>query len=232
MPSLPSPPHRPTKAPPVFLGLLRPRTCLLPTWRGWGLLILLAVALAIFLARNIYPFLAVQDSRPGGFLVVEGWVPDFLLEQAVKETQRHHYEGIIAVGEPIAQGRPLMEYGDYAQLTVATLKKLGADPAKVHPALVENVVRNRTFAKGGALGVWLEEHGQTHQPINLMSLGAHSRRSHMLIERALGRKIGVITVDDVTYDPAHWWRSSSGVRIVVGETIAYLYARFIFRPGS
>lgn len=220
------------KGSPVFLGLLRPRTCLLPTWRGWCLLLVVMVTLAILLARNIYPFLAPQDSRPGGFLVIEGWAPDFMLEEAVKETQRHQYEGIIALGEPIAQGRPLLEYGDYAQLSVATLKKLGADPARVHAALVEDVVRNRTYAKGVTLRRWLEKHGQTNQNLNLISLGAHSRRSHLLMEEALGRKIGIITVDDVIFDPARWWVSSSGVRIILGETIAYLYARFVFRPDG
>ena len=31
-------------------------------------------------------------------------------------------------------------------------------------------------------------------------------------------------------DAAHWWRTSNGVRIVLNETIAYVYARLVFNP--
>ena len=30
----------------------------------------------------------------------------------------------------------------------------------------------------------------------------------------------------------HWWRSSEGVRDVLGETVAWLYARFFFWPSA
>ena len=33
------------------------------------------------------------------------------------------------------------------------------------------------------------------------------------------------------FDAAHWWRSSEGVREILGESIAYLYAKFIFHPA-
>lgn len=39
-------------------------------------------------------------------------------------------------------------------------------------------------------------------------------------------------MDSHEYDPRHWWRTSEGVRNVVGESIAYLYARFFFRPAA
>jgi hypothetical protein len=32
------------------------------------------------------------------------------------------------------------------------------------------------------------------------------------------------------YDPGHWWRSSDGFREVIGEVIAYFYARSCFLP--
>jgi hypothetical protein len=52
-----------------------------------------------------------------------------------------------------------------------------------------------------------------------------------LYEKAFGAGtvIGVIAVPDREYEPQRWWASSSGVRDVVDEAVAYLYARFIFR---
>ena len=32
------------------------------------------------------------------------------------------------------------------------------------------------------------------------------------------------------FDERHWWRSSQGVRIVIGEVLAYGYARLLFHP--
>ncbi|MGA2556129.1 MAG: hypothetical protein ABSG04_07630, partial [Verrucomicrobiota bacterium] len=61
----------------------------------------------------------------------------------------------------------------------------------------------------------------------------HARRSRLLFQKACGddTKVGVIALDDVGYDPTHWWRTSEGVREVVGEGIAYLYARIVFHPS-
>jgi hypothetical protein len=69
--------------------------------------------------------------------------------------------------------------------------------------------------------------------VNLYSFGAHARRSRLLYQKALGRKIqvGVIAYPDYHYDPARWWAEGEGFRDVVGEGIAYLYARLLFHPG-
>ena len=61
-------------------------------------------------------------------------------------------------------------------------------------------------------------------------MGPHARRSRLLYEEALGGefKIGIIALADRRFDPEHWWRSSEGVRAVVDDTVAYLYARLYF----
>jgi hypothetical protein len=40
--------------------------------------------------------------------------------------------------------------------------------------------------------------------------------------------VGIIALDDAAYDPQHWWRTSEGVREVVGETLAYIYGKFFY----
>jgi hypothetical protein len=42
--------------------------------------------------------------------------------------------------------------------------------------------------------------------------------------------VGIISVPDPDYDASHWWRSSDGVREVLDEGIAYIYAKFFFWP--
>ena len=65
----------------------------------------------------------------------------------------------------------------------------------------------------------------------MVSLGCHARRTWLLFERAFEGEdveIGVISELNRDYDPERWWGSSAGVRAVVGESIAYFYARVLF----
>ena len=41
-------------------------------------------------------------------------------------------------------------------------------------------------------------------------------------------KVGVISVANPDYDPAQWWRYSEGVRQVLSESVAYVYAKVFF----
>ncbi len=70
--------------------------------------------------------------------------------------------------------------------------------------------------------------------LNLMTMSDHSRRSRLLFRKALGRDyhVGIISIESQDYDPNRWWKSSEGVRTVVGEIIAYGYARFLFWPPA
>jgi hypothetical protein len=45
-------------------------------------------------------------------------------------------------------------------------------------------------------------------------------------------QIGIYSIRPHGYDPEQWWSSSAGVRTIIGETIAYLYARLIFNPPA
>jgi uncharacterized SAM-binding protein YcdF (DUF218 family) len=94
------------------------------------------------------------------------------------------------------------------------------------------VYKDRTYTEAVALSNWLRQHGTLPKEINLISLGAHARRSRLLFEKAFGKstRVGIIAVEDRNYDPAHWWKTSEGVRSVISETIAYGYARFLFSP--
>jgi hypothetical protein len=54
----------------------------------------------------------------------------------------------------------------------------------------------------------------------------------LLFQNAIGDQIavGVIAAAPSAYGADDWWTLSSGVRAIVGEVVAYLYARFIFSP--
>ncbi len=68
--------------------------------------------------------------------------------------------------------------------------------------------------------------------INIVTEGAHARRSGLLFEKALGRQVdvGVISVPSPDFDAGHWWHYSQGLEDVVQEGLGYLYAKLFFYP--
>jgi uncharacterized SAM-binding protein YcdF (DUF218 family) len=212
--------------------LLRRRSVWAPTWRGWLLLLIPSVALLIFGFRNLYAFLAVNDPLPDGILVVEGWSPDYALQAAMLEARRNPRYRLYVVGGPIEEGVPLSEYKTYAELGAAILLRMGMSQDEVQAVPSERVRKDRTYEEAVALRQWLHDHGIIPKDINLISVGPHARRSRLLFGEAFGgdTQVGITAIQDRDYDPKHWWRSSQGVRAVIGEAIAYGYARFLFFP--
>ena len=77
----------------------------------------------------------------------------------------------------------------------------------------------------------LNKEGFNEASIDVVSLGVHARRSWFLFEKIFSSvNVGVIAISPNEYDVSRWWLSSGGVRDVISESIAYLYARFIFSP--
>ena len=215
-----------------FLGLVQRRQCIVPTWRGWLILLLAIGAGATLVIRNLYGFLAVNDPLPGGILVIEGWSSDYVIEGAVNDWRKSHYERICLTGGPIEFGSAMREQKTYAEYAKALCVKLGVPSEALHAIPAAAVERDRSYASALALRQWLREHGAMDAKINIVGNGAHSRRTRLVYEKALGPgvRIGISNVEEMSFDPKAWWKSSQGFRIVLDETIAYAYARLIFSP--
>ncbi len=215
-------------------GLLQSRVCVVPTWRGWVLLLIVTAFIVCVIGRQLCTFLTVQDSVPGGVLVVEGWVSASAAREALEEFRHHPYQGIYVTGEPMEEGNPYIGFKSYAEFTAAKLTEAGAPAGSVHAVPTPLVGKDRTFTSAATLKKRLEADGVSTAKINVISVGPHSRRSRLLYEMAFGPKsqIGMIAIIDHEFDPHHWWTTSAGVRTVISEAIAYGYARFIFRPPA
>jgi hypothetical protein len=211
--------------------MVRRRELVVPTWRGWLLLFGTAFLVAFGAVRGIHGFLSVNDPKPGGVLVVEGWAADYALADTVAEFNRNHYDKLYVTGGPIEQGAPLSEYHTYAELATAVLLKHGLSTNVIECVPAPAVAKDRTYASAVALRACWKERGVSPKTVNLMTEGSHARRSRLLFEKALGPgvTVGVVALPPRAYDPKRWWRSSQGVRTEIGESFAYVYARFLFR---
>jgi hypothetical protein len=215
-----------------FLGLLQRRQMIVPTWRGWLLLMLIFGIAATVAVRGVYGFLAVNAPVRGGVLVVEGWSPDYVIEGAAQEFRLGKYKTVCVTGGPIEFGNALRAYRTFAECGRELLSHAGvpAEAMNVVPAAV--VEKDRTYASAVALQRWIAQKGIAERRINIAGNGAHSRRTRLLYEKALGAgfQVGIFNVEERTFDPQGWWKTSSGFRIVLDEVIAYAYARLIFSP--
>jgi DUF218 domain len=200
------------------------------TWAGKLLALVVMAALTVLAARGLCGFLAINSPVGGSFLVVEGWMPDYVFRAAASQFRRGGYRRIITVGTTSEDADGEKDLPEYFE--VERLINFGVPVDLISTASSEEVYRDRTFHSATAVEQWLHVQGLRAASIDVVTIGPHARRSRLLYEKALGDdvRVGVISVEDRRFDPDHWWRSSAGVRTVVDELIAYLYARIIFSP--
>ncbi len=178
--------------------------------------------------RFIHPFLATTNRVQGEFLVVEGWVPTYALNEAVVLFNDDGYRKVLTSGCAVSD--EWIPSDTYAAWAATRLKRIGMKTDLVQPIPCSASRRDRTYNSALAVKKWLEDNDPSVKSIDVLTLGPHARRTRLLYQMAFGNTmtIGVIAVEDKDYDPAHWWRTSEGVRSVIGEGIAYFYAKFLF----
>jgi len=184
-------------------------------------------------ARSVHGFLAVEAPVSGGILVVEGWSSDYIFEGAVAEYRRNHYDMVCLTGGPIEVGSPFRREKTFAEFGKVLLEEMGLPAGQLHAVPAPSSKKNRTYGSAMALRSWLLQRGMSGVRLNIIGNGVHSRRTLLVFEKALqGVAIcGITNIEEDSYDPARWWRSSEGFRVVTGEFIAYLYAQFLFFPS-
>jgi DUF218 domain len=214
----------------LLRGLFQRRECLVPTWQGALVFMLAGFGLMAMVMLTIHPYLGVTKPVSADILVVEGWVPDYVLEEAKNEFERNHYRKLYVTGGPLEVGVYLSEYKTYAELGAATLIRMGMRESAIEAVPSPSVRQDRTFTSAQSLKARLHLQTLGQKNINLVSVGAHSKRSQLLFQKAFGEdaQVGIIAIENRGYDPKHWWRSSAGVRTVLDELIAYIYAITVF----
>jgi hypothetical protein len=208
------------------MGLVQLQQKWVLTFQGWLVLLLCIAALLLFCVTHIHSFLALNAPIKADVLVVEGWIQDHAIEKAIAEFERGNYQKLITTGAPLSKGYYLAEYNNFAELAAATLVTLGFDRDKLIAVPGPKVQKDRTAAAAVAVSQWISAANLPIKSINLYTEDVHARRSWLIYKQALAPdiKVGVIAIHSIDYDPKHWWTYSAGVRKIISELIAYLYA--------
>lgn len=199
------------------------------------MILVVATTMACVFASCIHPFLAPTSRVASPILVVEGWVNQFTIQAAIAEFQQGEYRLALTTGGPVGGlGHYVNDYQTSASVAASRLRSGGLAAASVQMVPSRVMSRDRTYGSAVALREWLQYHSPGVCRLNVLTEGAHARRTRLLFEKALGDQVsvGIISVPSPDYDAKRWWRYSEGVREVLGETIAYIYARFFFYPAA
>ncbi len=202
--------------------------------RGWLLqgLLICGIVAAGFLC--VEPFLAVTERTPTDILVVEGWVPNYVIRDAVREFDTGSYKHIYTTGGPIiGDGGYTNDYNTSASVAAGRLRAAGLPSELIQMVPSRVFGRDRTYSSAIALRKWLKSQQPAVHGINVLTEGPHARRTRLLFQKALGHdvRVGVIAAANPDYDAKRWWRYSESVREVIGEALAYSYAKLFFYPS-
>jgi hypothetical protein len=195
---------------------------------------LATVFVAFFLAS--YPFLAITRPVPSDTLVVEGWLNEYAMRQAAAAYERGNYRHLFTTGGPTMGkgGGYINDFNTSASVGAELLQRAGIQREAIQmvPSHVND--RERTYSSAVALRDWFREHKTPVSSINVLTEGAHARRTRLLYQKAFDQNVtvGIIAISNPDYNPKQWWRYSDGVREVIGESIAYIYAKFFFYPSA
>ena len=158
-----------------------------------------------------------------------------LFRSALKEFGSGAYQRAYTTGGPMeGTGTYTSDGNTVASLGASMLQRVRfpADAIQMVPSHVSG--RDRTYSSALTLREWLRARHIAVRGVNVVTEGAHARRTRLLFQEAFGDDvpIGVIAAVNPDYDAKHWWRYSEGVREVIGENLAYIYARVFFHPAN
>ena len=124
--------------------------------------------------------------------------------------------------------RSLNNYDSNAGLAKSRLISMGIDSSQIIATAGERVIINRTLTSALAFRDWIKTTNINVKGINIISLGAHTRRTWMIYNKILDKKyqIGIISIPDYNYNHSRLYKLIKTFREILG----IIYYWFILIP--
>lgn len=203
------------------------------TWPGRLLALLLVLAVVAIFQRTIVPFLSKTTPNDARVVIIEGYVEDHAYPFFLEKIREINPTVIITTGVPLDQGFHISHLTSTAHLVAQSLMALGVDSGLVKVAPPnQQVLVNRTYNSAVAARVFIEQHYPDTEKVILFSTAVHARRSHYLFKKVFQPDISVgnFVAPSPYIRRTHWHKTSRAFRVVLSETIAWLYVRLFFSP--
>lgn len=213
------------------LGLLKKREMWWPTWKGWLLLLVLGLVVPGWWWFRGEAFLSVTRKVEADVLVVEGWIDKEGIRTAAAEFKKGGYEWVVAAGG-LTEHSWSPQRWSYAEVGAEELQRAGIDPARILQARARESDSDRTYETAVAVRRILEEHGIEPSGINVVTTGAHARRSGLVFAKVFESKdlVGVIAWLPPGFETGNWRDSSERAKEFVMESVGYAY-EWVFSSG-
>lgn len=213
--------------------LLRRREVWVPTALGWMVISVLAFGLAFGVAYAVHPFLAVNAPVGARTIVVEGWMDADALDQVIATLRSVPYEQVVTTGGPRRIWPPRRNLPTYADAAAEYLRQHGVPAEKVIAVPAPYTEQDHTYRSALAVRDWARRSGTRLESVDVYSVGAHTRRSRLLYQMALGPevKVGAYAARFAEYNAGGWWRTSVGARDVIDQALGYVWVKCCFWPG-
>lgn len=211
----------------MFAKLFQKKTIWLPTVWGWLVILLSMFSAGLLICLKCESFLSMNQPLSAKVLVVEGWIGIEGIRAAKDEFVRGGYEWIITTGGLTGE-RWKEQRWSYAQMAEKELLRSGVPKERILMAPAADVDSQRTYESAMAVRRCLESHGMAREPINIFTMGVHSRRSRLIFEKARGSaaSVGVISWVPSTYEDRRWWTSSERAEDMIKESAGFLFEKF------
>lgn len=168
---------------------------------------------AIWFILFAHPFLALNQPVKADILIVEGWVPDYVLAGAAREYQAGKYARVFISGMDYEPDDSRLAEGSDAAQSGRQLAALGINSAVIEPCPSRPVSFNRTSHMARTVRDRIRTLDLKPRGVNVVTLGPHGRQSLLAYQRMFGEDIpvGIITIPKNDYDPTRWWASQAGI---------------------
>lgn len=185
----------------------------------------LSIAAVILFVLFAHPFLAVTKRVNADILVVEGWIPDYMLAPTVQEFQQGGYSLLLVSGlvndpalDNAAAGTP------DAVRTATRLHELGVAQKQILACPAPFATWRRTAKTALAVEAKVAELQLNPTGVNVVTAGPHARETWVAYEHAFGQTmpVGIISIPKTNYPANRWWLSRQGLIWVPKDFIAWL----------
>ena len=187
---------------------------------GAGLFVVALIAYLFF----AHPFLAVTQRVDADVLVVEGWIPDYMLPPAATEFRQGKYSVFLVSGlQDDPKSNPARSKSD-AEQTASRLEELGVPHSSLFPCPAPFASWMRTFKTAKAVRAKTIELGLKPRGINVITAGPHARETWVAYQHAFGETmpVGIISIPKTNYPADRWWLTGQGWLWVSKDFIAWL----------
>ncbi len=189
--------------------------------------------ITLFTPKNLAIFLAYDSPVEGCYLIVEGWLGNSALLDAINIFKSGEYQYLITTGGAVTC-RGDRAFDSYAEEAAAFIDNSGFDSSKLIIIPTPDSAQDRTFLSVVIVREWFIENGISVNQLDVFSGDVHARNTHILYKMAFGNNIsiGIIAAEPDRFELQYWWRTSSGEKSVVTEFVGLLWVKCCFFPGK